>query len=84
MHFCNRYFPNNDWALYELDFSAIMFNNYIEIYRIWKKLYRESPEVDDTRISLPNIIFNEEEKEKVLAPAKIIITKEHMFSCFYT
>lgn len=45
--------------------------------------YHELPEVDGTKISHPIMIFNEEEKEKILAPPKIVLTKEHMFSCFY-
>lgn len=45
--------------------------------------YHELPEVDGTKISHPIMIFNEEGKEKIFAPPKIVLTKEHMFSCFY-
>lgn len=45
--------------------------------------YHELPEVDGTKISHPIMIFNEEEKEKIFAPPKIVLTKEHVFSCFY-
>lgn len=41
--------------------------------------YHELPEVDGTKISHPIMIFNEEEKQKILAPPKIVLTKNICF-----
>jgi len=79
LQFRNSYFPNNDRLLNKLDFFVSI--DLLDLFM--SEGYHELPEVDGTKIFHPIMIFNEEEKEKIFAPPKIVLTKEHMFSCFY-